>query len=58
MTTLLPDKISKTNHYQTDRQIEYLHLEAEVEMLLQKLTSLIERKRLTADESSQANQSD
>ena len=56
MTTLLSDKTSKTKHYQTDRQIKYLHLEAEVDMLLQKIMTLIERKRSATDESSQINQ--
>ena len=54
MTRLLSDKI---RYYQTARQIEYLHLEAEVNMLLQKLTTSIERKRSASDKSSQANQS-
>ena len=55
MTTLLPARASKTKHYQTARQIKYLHLEAEVDMLLQKITTLIERKRSASDEPSQAN---
>lgn len=52
MTTLLSNQTQLTKYYQTDRQIKYLHLEAEVDMLLQKLTALIERKQLASDESS------
>ena len=55
MTTLLSDKISKTKHYQTSRQIEYLHLEAEVDMLLQKINTLIERKRSVSERASRTN---
>ena len=40
MATLLSDKTQKTKHYQTNQQVKYLHLEAEIEMLLQKLTNL------------------
>ena len=44
MTTLLSTNGAK--HYQTDQQVKYLHLEAEVDILLQKLTSLQQQKQL------------
>ncbi|MEN9518745.1 MAG: hypothetical protein RLZZ381_1333 [Cyanobacteriota bacterium] len=47
MTTVLSNPISKTTHYQTNQQVKYLHLEAEVDMLLQKLNVLRQRKQLT-----------
>lgn len=46
MATLLSSQTLKTKHYQIDRQIKYLHLEAEVDMLLQKLTTLKQQKQL------------
>ena len=46
MATLLSSQTLKTRHYQTDQQVKYLHLEAEVNMLLQKLTSLKQQKQL------------
>ena len=46
MTTLLPNQVQKTRHYQTNQQVKYLHLEAEVDMLLQKLTTLTQHKQL------------
>jgi len=45
MTTLLSTKNGKTKLYQTDQQVKYLHLEAEVDILLQKLTFLKEEKQ-------------
>ncbi|HEY9771992.1 MAG TPA: hypothetical protein V6C71_26405 [Coleofasciculaceae cyanobacterium] len=44
MATLLSNQTQKTKHYQTDQQVKYLHLEAEVEMLLQRLTALMQRQ--------------
>lgn len=44
MATLLSNQTQKTRHYQTDQQVKYLHLEAEVEMLLQRLTALMQRQ--------------
>ena len=44
MTALLSDRTRKTKHYQTNQQVKYLHLEAEVDMLLQKLNALRQRK--------------
>lgn len=35
-----------TLNYSTDQQVKYLHLEAEIDMLLQKLTNLKEKKQL------------
>ena len=46
MTTLLSDKTQKTKHYQTDQQLKYLHLEVEIDVLLQRLTTLKQRKQL------------
>ena len=54
MTKLLSN--TNKNKEQADRQIKYLHLEAEVDMLLQKITTLIER-RSTSTKSSQAQES-
>jgi hypothetical protein len=48
MATLLSNQTNqtqKTKHYQTNQQVKYLHLEAEVDMLLQKLNSLMQRKQ-------------
>ena len=44
MATLLSNQTQKTRHYQTDQQVKYLHLEAEVEMLRQRLTALMQRQ--------------
>lgn len=52
MATLLSTPAQKTRHYQTDQQVKYLHLEAEVDMLLQKLTTL---KELSAKSSQSTN---
>ena len=46
MATLLNAQTLKTKHYQTNQQVKYLHLEAEVDMLLQKLTTLKQQKQL------------
>lgn len=46
MATLLSNQTQKTQHYQTNQQVKYLHLEAEVDMLLQKLNALMQRKRV------------
>jgi hypothetical protein len=46
MTTLLSTQSLKTQPYQTNQQVKYLHLEAEVDMLLQKLTTLKQQKQL------------
>ena len=45
MATLLLDRNQKTKHYQTDQQVKYLHLEAEIEVLLQRLTNLKQHKQ-------------
>ncbi|WP_319420324.1 hypothetical protein [Pleurocapsa sp. FMAR1] len=44
MATLLSTHSAK--HYQTDQQVKYLHLEAEVDILLQKLTALQKQQLL------------
>ena len=44
MATLLSNQTQKTRHYQTDQKVKYLHLEAEVEMLRQRLTALMQRQ--------------
>lgn len=46
MATLLAAQPQKTRYYQTNQQVKYLHLEAEVDMLLQRLTNLKEQKQL------------
>ncbi|MCC0177673.1 hypothetical protein I4641_11855 [Waterburya agarophytonicola K14] len=46
MATLLSNQTLKTKYYQTNQQVKYLHLEAEVDMLLQKLTALKDQKQL------------
>lgn len=48
MATLLSNPTPKTQHYQTDQQVKYLHLEAEVDMLLQRITNLMQRKEITS----------
>lgn len=47
MATLLSQQTQKTKHYQTNQQVKYLHLEAEVDMLLQKINTLTQRKQLS-----------
>ena len=54
MTTILPNQTFKTRHYQTNQQVKYLHLEAEVDMLLQKLTTLKQQKQLLEELSSKS----
>ncbi|MFM2314148.1 MAG: hypothetical protein RLZZ04_3424 [Cyanobacteriota bacterium] len=46
MATLLSNQTQKTKHYQKNQQVKYLHLEAEVDMLLQKLNALMQRKQV------------
>lgn len=46
MTTFLSIQAQKANHYQTNQQMKYLHLEAEIDILLQKLTALNQQKQL------------
>ena len=46
MATLLSTQPQKTRYYKTDQQVKYLHLEAEVDMLLQKLTNLKQQQQL------------
>ncbi len=48
MATLLTNPTQNTKHYQTDQQVKYLHLEAEVDMLLQRITNLMQRKEITS----------
>ncbi len=48
MATLLSNQTQKTHHYQTDQQVKYLHLEAEIDMLLQRITALMQRKQITS----------
>lgn len=50
MATLTSDKNKKTKHYQTNQQVKYLHLEAEIEMLLQKVTNLKQKQALSQPE--------
>jgi hypothetical protein len=46
MATLLSNQTQKTKHYQKNQQVKFLHLEAEVDMLLQKLNALMQRKQV------------
>ena len=46
MATLLSNQTEKTRHYQTNQRVKYLHLEAEVDMLLQKINNLMQRRQL------------
>ena len=46
MATLLSNQTKKTKHYQTNQQVKYLHLEAEVDLLLRKIYTLAQRKQL------------
>jgi len=48
MATLLSNPTLKTKHYQTNQQVKYLHLEAEVDMLLQRITALMQHKEITS----------
>lgn len=57
MATVLSTQTQKTKHYQTDQQVKYLHLEAEVDMLLQKLTFLKEENQILAELSSKSSES-
>ena len=44
--TILSSQTQKAKYYQTNQQVKYLHLEAEVDMLLQKINALTQRKQL------------
>lgn len=57
MATLLSTQTLKTKHYKTDQQVKYLHLEAEVDMLLQKLTTLKQQKQLLEEISAKSPES-
>jgi len=48
MATLLSNQTQKTKHYQKNQQVKFLHLEAEVDILLQKLTALMQRKQVSS----------
>jgi hypothetical protein len=48
MATLLTNQTQKTKHYQKNQQVKFLHLEAEVDILLQKLTALMQRKQVSS----------
>ncbi len=57
MATLLSTQPQKTRYYKTDQQVKYLHLEAEVDMLLQKLTNLKQQQQLLPKLSSKSSES-
>ena len=57
MATLLSSQTLKTKHYQIDRQVEYLHLEAEVDLLEAKLTALKQQKQLLEEISTRSSES-
>ena len=46
MAILLSNQTEKTRHYHKSQQVKYLHLEAEVDMLLQKINNLMQRRQL------------
>ena len=56
MATLVSTPTQKTKYYQADQQVKYLHLEAEVNMLLQKLTTLQQQKQLLEEISAKSPQ--
>jgi hypothetical protein len=57
MATLLSTQTQKTMHYQTDQQVKYLHLEAEIDILLQKLTVYKEQKQVLEEFSAKSTES-
>jgi hypothetical protein len=57
MATLLSTQTQKTKHYQTDQQVKYLHLEAEIDILLQKLTVYKEQKQVLEEFSAKSTES-
>lgn len=57
MATILPSQTSKTKHYQTNQQVKYLHLEAEIDMLLQRITTLTQQKQLLEELSAKSIES-
>lgn len=57
MTTVLPIQTQKARHYPADQQVKYLHLEAEIDMLLQKLTTLNKQKQLLEQLSRKSSES-
>jgi hypothetical protein len=38
-----------TKHYQADQQVKYLHLQAEIEVLLQQLTTLKQQQEILTE---------
>ncbi len=57
MATLLSTQTQKTQHYQTDQQVKYLHLEAEIDILLQKLTAFKEQNQLLEELAAKSSES-
>ncbi|MGL4883508.1 MAG: hypothetical protein ACRC8K_20980 [Waterburya sp.] len=57
MATLLSTQTQKTKHYQTDQQVKYLHLEAEIDILLQKVTAFKEQKQYLGELTAQSSDS-
>lgn len=57
MATLLSTQTQKTQHYQTDQQVKYLHLEAEIDILLQKVTAFKEQKQLLEELAAKSSES-
>ena len=58
MKTLLSTQTQKTKHYQTNQQVKYLHLEAEIDILLQKLTALTQQKQFLEELSIKSSESE
>lgn len=44
-----------TKHYQADQQVKYLHLQAEIEVLLQQLTTLKQQQEILAESSAKSS---
>ena len=57
MATISSNQTLKTKHYQTDQQVKYLHLEAEVNILWQKITALKQQKQLLEELSAKSTKS-
>lgn len=44
-----------TKHYQADQQVKYLHLQAEIEVLLQQLTTLKQQQNVLEESSAKSS---
>lgn len=57
MATLLSTQTQKTKHYQTDQQVKYLHLEAEIDILMQKVTTFKQQRQHLGEVTAQSSNS-